>query len=372
MFMIIGVDGNEANVKEQVGVSVYTLNLLEHFRSVASAEQSFNVFLRQQPMSHMPEPNEFFTYTIVTGPVLWSQIFLPLHLFFRSKIDVFFAPAHYVPRYCPAPIAVTIHDVSYFYFPNDFLKKDLYKLQNWTKRAIQQAKRVISVSKNTKKDIMKFYDVPEEKITVVYNGFEKKDIEEDDAKHRKAFLESLGILNRQFLLYVGTLQPRKNVTLLIQSFEQLVKKNPSLKLVLVGKKGWLYESIFQTVREKGLEKQVVFTGFIPDDQVVTLYKHALCFVMPSLYEGFGIPILEAMAKDCPVVSSFSSSLPEIGGEAGLYFDPTSVEGLTEEVQHLIDTPSLRAEVIKKGKQRIKQFSWKTCAEQTLLEIKKAA
>src|SRR5690606_35062686 len=257
--MIIGIDGNEANVEKKVGVSVYTLELLNYFQKNATKEVQFKVFLRNPPSSALPKENSFFTYEVVPGKILWSQFFLPIHLYFRSKIDVYFAPAHYAPRYCPVPIVVTIHDLSFYYFPEEFRKKDLFQLKNWTSYSIENATSVIAVSKTTKKDIRKFYSTPESRIHVIYNGFEKK-----AGKEHTGVLEKYSLQKKKYMLYVGTLQPRKNITTLIQSFNIFHKKHPDYKLVLVGKKGWLYDSIFEEVQKQELNNEIIFTDYIPD------------------------------------------------------------------------------------------------------------
>ena len=172
--MIIGIDGNEANVLHKVGVSVYTINLLKYFHAQASEELQFVIYLRKPPQADLPQATDYFSYQIVWGPILWSQVFLPLHLWINKlmgkKLQVFFSPAHYIPRFCPFPTVVTVHDLSYLYFPHEFLKKDLYQLKNWTEYALKKSAQIIAVSKTTKKDIVHEYSIPERKIEVVYNG----------------------------------------------------------------------------------------------------------------------------------------------------------------------------------------------------------
>ena len=366
--MVIGVDGNEANVDEHVGVSVYTLVQLNYFQSVASENLSFCVFLRQKPKKSMPKATPHFYYEVVKGTFLWSQIFLPIHLYTKSKIDLYFAPAHYIPRFCPVPIVVTIHDLSFFYYPSEFRKKDLFQLKNWTAQAIHKSKAIIAVSKTTKKDIVKWYQIPDTKISVIYNGFEKKSEDKSD----KDVLTQYNISGKKYILYVGTLQPRKNIVTLIHAFNDYYKTHEGLKLVIVGKKGWLYDEIFAEVKRLSLNDKVIFTDFIPDEDVIILYKNAWVFVMPSLYEGFGIPILEAMAYGCPVISSQNSSLPEIGGEACLYFDPEDPNDLIEKLYQLAQSKEIYNKLIKTGKNRITLFSWERCAHETLELLKNQA
>jgi len=360
--MNIGIDGNEANVEKHVGVSVYTLELLKHFAKLKRDDVRFTVFLRDKPRLCMPKEHDSFTYEVVPAKVLWSQIFLPYHLMFRSDIDVFFAPAHYAPRFLKQPVVVTIHDLSYIKYPQEFLKKDLYKLNNWTKYSVMKAKKIIAVSKTTKKDILNTFQLPEENIAVVYNGFSKTNI---SPKSSYDVLKKYGLNQKKYLLYVGTLQPRKNVPTLIEAYKEFRKKHSEFKLVLVGKKGWLFDEIYAKVQELNLEEQVIFTGFESDEALTTLYKNAFCFVLPSFYEGFGIPLLEAMSAGCPVVASHASSLPEIGGEASLYFDPSDKDDLLERLERLMDDTQLYSTLVAEGQKRVKEFSWSKCAEETL-------
>ncbi len=361
--MVIGIDANEANVTARVGVSVYTFNLLHEFKKKASSSLKFRIFLRQAPLIDFPSETNNFKYEVIKGNILWSQIFMPLRLFSKKDVDVFFAPAHYAPRFSSVPTVVTIHDLSYFYYPADFLKGDLFKLKNWTKYSVRKAAKVITVSKTTKKDLLSFYNVPEEKVEVVYNGYEKI------LKSKARKLKFTKLQKKPYFLYVGTLQPRKNIPLLLQAFEKYKSNAPDFELIIAGKKGWLYEKIFDQVSELGLNDSVFFTDYIPDSQLAYLYENAFALILPSLYEGFGIPILEAMNYDCPVITSFSSSLPEIGGDACLYFDPQNVDDLLEKMLLLQGDNNLRQELITKGRRRIKFFSWKACADKTLEIIK---
>lgn len=364
--MIIGVDGNEANIIKRVGVSVYTLNLLKYFKKKANAYTQFIIYLRTHPLLDLPSESKFFTYKIVKGSFLWSQIFLPFYLYINKGINVFFSPAHYTPRACPVPTVVTIHDLAFLYYPNEFLKKDLYQLTHWTKTSVNQAKTIIAVSKTTKNDIIKSYGINEQKIQVVYNGYEKA------VKNPPPTWKSTIKVKNPTILYVGTLQPRKNISILIQAFEKFKMIYPEYKLILTGKKGWMYSQLFDEVQEKGLLNDVFFSDYISDLQLMFLYKHSSCFVLPSKYEGFGIPILEAMSHECPVIASFSSSLPEVGGDACLYFDPNNPHDLFEKLKMLHKDEVLRKELIKKGMERIKEFSWEKCCKETLEIIKNSA
>lgn len=364
----IGVDGNEANVEKKVGVSVYALNILKYFCKIAAPEIQFNVFLKNPPLNDLPKENNNFLYKIIPGKFLWSQIYLPLYLYRQKNIDVYFSPAHYLPIFCPVPQVVTIHDLAYLYYPGDFTKKDLWQLKNWTNFSIKNAKQIIAVSKTTKKDIIKNYNIDEAKVSVVYNGYEK--IASGDLPAGRQ--ETAEVKLKKYILFVGTIQPRKNLETLIAAFDKFLQINSDFKLVVVGKKGWLYESIFEKVKIMKLEEKIIFTGHVSDEELIWYYKNASCLVLPSFYEGFGIPVLEAMSRDCPTILSMTSSLPEIGDDASLYFDPKNSDDLLEKLKSLSENKELRKELITKGKQRIKNFSWEKCGEQTLEIIKKAA
>ncbi|MEK7597393.1 MAG: glycosyltransferase family 1 protein [Patescibacteria group bacterium] len=361
--MKIGVDGNEANVEKKVGVSVYALNILKYFCKIASQEIRFVIYLKNYPLLDLPKENKYFKYKIINGKFLWSQIYLPLYLFFHKNIDVYFSPAHYLPRYCPVPQVVTIHDLAYLYFPEDFTKKDLWQLKNWTDFSIKKADQIIAVSRTTKKDIVKCYGVDEGKINVVYNGFEKQF---NKLKNKKLdLIEKFKLKNKKYILFVGTIQPRKNLEILIDAFDKFFQTKKDFKLIIVGKKGWLYKNIFEKVKSMNLENKIIFTGHVTDEELIWYYKNAFCFVLPSLYEGFGIPVLEAMRYDCPTIVSMTSSLPEIGGDASLYFDPKNPDDLLEKLKSLKENKELRKELISKGRQRIKDFSWEKCGKETL-------
>jgi glycosyltransferase involved in cell wall biosynthesis len=167
----------------------------------------------------------------------------------------------------------------------------------------------------------------------------------------------------KYVLFVGTLQPRKNIVRLTEAFSKLEEKD--LNLVVVGKKGWQYEEILDAPKKYNVEKKVLFLDSVSDSDLFSLYKNAQCFVLPSLYEGFGLPILEAMQYGCPVITSNVSSLPEAGGDAALYFDPLNIEDMAQKIKMVLTDTNLREEMIKKGYNQIKKFSWEKTAKETL-------
>lgn len=357
--MIIAVDANEANVENLVGVSVYTFELLSYFHKHATKDVQFVFYLKSPPRAHMPKATAHVTYLVVKPQKMWLGLALPIHFFLHRNppFDVFFSPAHYTPRLCPAPIVTTIHDLAYEFFPQEFLKQDLYKLQHWTRESCTRSQKLIAVSENTKKDLEEKYNVDSNRIVTIHNGFtpntqSHKDV--DSPMH-----------DSPYLLYVGTLQPRKNIVRLIEAFSLVKKRHSNLKLVLVGKKGWLFESIEKAIAESEFSSDIHVTGFVTDVEKQQLFRKASCFVMPSLYEGFNIPLLEAQSARCPVAASNTSCIPEVAGDACVYFDPSSPTEIAKAIYSVLDNDQLRAQLVKKGEENIARFSWEQAGSLTL-------
>lgn len=361
--MIIGIDGNEANVEKKVGISEYAFELLQQFYQLQNPQISWNVYLKHQPNKAMPKSRNGWKYHVVGPKKLWTQIGLPFHLYTHSpRPAVFFSPTHYAPRYCPVPSIVSVMDTSYIYFPELFKPADLYQLKHWTAYSVQNAARVLTISQASKDDIMNLYNIPENKVIVTYPGIKQ----EQHHMHKETLTKKYGIPDT-YILFVGTLQPRKNITALIEAYAQLVQQKviENTPLVIVGKKGWLYEDILAAPEKFGVAQEVKFLEFVPNEELTVLYQHALFFVLPSLYEGFGLPVLEAMKHGCPVITSNVSSLPEAGGDAALYVDPKSVDDIASKMKELYTSKKLQETLREKGLKQVKKFSWGKTAQQTL-------
>jgi glycosyltransferase involved in cell wall biosynthesis len=371
--MIIGIDGNEANVEKKVGIGEYAFELLTQFEKFKTANLKFQIFLKSAPLSDMPKEREGWRYRIIGPSKMWTRFALPLDLYFHSKRpDVFFSPSHYGPRFSPVKTAISIMDLSYIKFPYLFAKKDLYQLVNWTRASVNKAKRVFTISNSSRDDIIEAYGISEKNVIVTYPGVKKISSSKQKTLSMEDLTKKFGIKGK-YILFVGTLQPRKNIEKLIEAFSKLSEKN--LQLVIVGKKGWLYEPILASPAKYNVEDKVKFLDFVENEDLPSLYKNALCFVLPSLYEGFGLPVLEAMKYGCPVLISNVSSLPEAGGDAALYFDPENADEIAKTIEKVISDEKLRQDMIKKGYTQIKQFSWEKTAQKTLdvlqeLSIKK--
>lgn len=363
--MLIGIDGNEANVEKKVGIGEYAFELLKQFEQLRIQNLEFRIYLKNKPREEMPKERGGWKYKVIGPKKFWTQFALPFDLFFhRGRPDIFFTPTHYAPRFSPVQTAVSVMDLSYIHFPQLFKKSDLYQLRNWTAYSVKNASIVFTISQASKDDIIKTYGVSEGKVIVTYPGIKLKTqmSKLKTADHNSKLLKDKYGVDGEYILFVGTLQPRKNIVRLIEAFSRVKKE---ISLVIVGKKGWLYDEILQAPKKFGVEKRVKLLDFIEDEDLPELYKKALCFVLPSLYEGFGLPVLEAMKYGCPVVISNTSSLPEVGGDAALYVNPLDVEDIKKNLELIIDNEKLRKELIKKGYEQVKKFSWEKTARETL-------
>jgi len=378
--MTIGINGYEAVVSRfgfnektglpnRVGSSEYVFQLLVNLNKI-DKDNNYRIYI--PPIASfdpktlgLPLENEHWKYITVEkkiGP--WTLVDLSKKLFKdRRKIDVFFSPTHYLPLHAPCPCVISILDVSYIYFPELFKKKDLYQLKVWGKASIRKATKVLTISKSSKNDIINEYKVADNKVIVTYPGVKELKTENLEPKNmgKEQLAEQFGIKG-DYILFVGTLQPRKNIVRLIEAFSKL---KTDLELVIVGKKGWQYEEILNAPEKFGVSEKVKFLENVTDKELPSLYKNALLFILPSLYEGFGLPVLEAMQFGCPVITSNISSLPEAAGEAALYVNPESVEDIAEKLEKLINEPKLREELVKKGYEQVKKFSWEKTAKETL-------
>lgn len=369
----IGIDGNEANVTNRVGIGEYAYQLLSYFEKITATNKtvSFHIYLKDTPSDDLPKARTGWQYHIVKPAKLWTQIGLPLYLLTHKKeIDVFFTPSHYAPRFSLIPTVISVMDVSYLHFPDTFAKKDLYQLETWTKYSVENAKKVFTISIASKNDIMKFYKKTDTDVVVTHLGI--KEIEAESTKKTMEEIQKKYNVGQNYFLFVGTLQPRKNITRLIEAFSLLKQKQADLKLVIVGRKGWKFDEILAAPDTYGVRDSVLFLDFVPDEDLPTLYANAVAYVLPSLYEGFGLPVLEAMKYDCPVITSNISSLPEAGGDAALYVNPEDVQDITVKMEQLLHDTTLRQEMIKKGRVQIKKFSWEKTAEETLAVLEQVA
>lgn len=284
----------------------------------------------------------------------------------KEKCDIFFAPTSYItPALLPKSVktVLVVHDLVTFLFPQNHNLKAVLVERLFFRRALKKAAFVVAISQNTQRDILKMFKYDEAKMAVVYCGAG------DEFKPlNKSFLEPFTKKTKlpgDFFLAVGTLEPRKNYVTLIEAFARVREKYPDYHLIIVGGKGWKYGEIFETIRGKYLGKYVHILGYVSSNSLVKLYNLAKAFVFPSFYEGFGIPPLEAMKSGCPVIASYSSSIPEVVGTAALLVDPSSTEELAAAMLKLIRDPDLCQKLRSEGFLQSKKFSFEASAKKLL-------
>ena len=286
--------------------------------------------------------------------------------------DVLFVPAHVLPLIHPRRSVVTVHDLGYLAYPEAHKTGDRRYLDWSTRWNARRAKFVIADSAATQADLIRAYGVDERKIRVIHLGRDETLAPVPDAQVLAEVQARYGI-TAHYVLYVGTLQPRKNLARVIEAFARAAAAPAfaGIQLVLAGKKGWLYDDLFAQVERMGLAGRVLFPGYVDDADLPALLSGALAFVFPSLYEGFGIPVLEAGACGVPVITSNTSSLPEVAGDAALLVDPHDVDAIAEAMTRLVTDAALRTELSRRGLANVQRFSWEKCARETLAVLLEA-
>jgi len=372
MTMKIAIDARTIN-RRQSGVGFYVSHLLKTLGKIDKKNSYYLIINEQQPKD-FPSPSPpswqylrtWFSHENHLLGDLWELLYLPLRLHYNG-IDIFHGPAYLIPPVTTPRLStiVTIHDLVAFSHPETIPLKYKYYMRLLLKIASQRATCIIVDSHSVKDELMERLKVPEYKIRVVplgvspvYRRIEDQDlIEEIKAK--------FGISER-YILQVGNIEPRKNLLRLFKAFH-IVKKDLAipLQLVNVGKRGWLYEEIFGLIERYGLQKDIIFTGYVSEEELVLLYNGAEVLVYPSLYEGFGLPLLEAMRCGTPVITSKISSMPEVVADAAILVDPYNIEEMAEAIERLLTQPALREGLIEAGLARVGLFSWERTAEQTL-------
>ena len=294
----------------------------------------------------------------------WEEAYLPLVRALKG-VDLLHSPVSAPPLWAPCKTVVTVHDLTFELYPQTMYWLHRYYWRFFLTRSIFRAERIIADSVSTKKGLVECFNVSEDLISAVPLCCASQFYELPRDGAVDALKRKLAICNR-YILFVGTLEPRKNIPTLIKAFH-LAKHEGGIEhlLVIAGSKGWLFESIFRMVKELGLEHDVIFTGFVVDEELPSLYQGADLFVYPSLYEGFGLPVLEAMACGTPVITSNSSSLPEAVGDAGILVDPQDVEGLARVMLKVLSNEALSDELAHKGKLQAQWFTAERMARETI-------
>ena len=356
------------------GLATYTLNLVKSLLTLDSANEYCLFMAKNQPCDDVFQEflsTERITCIKLTRPtrniVFWDQLFWH-GILKKERIDVFHSLIYGVPLLCPCCRVLTIHDLTPWIFP-EFIRSLRHKIVfrcNFSTGKV--ADRIITSSQHSKRDIMRHLHLKDEQISVIFDGVGTQYRVISDLTGLQKLTARYRIPGK-FLLYVGGFDQNKNLPTLVNAFHALVQQHrqfkETLSLVFVGALTEAAKSLQAYINTLGIEQQVIFTGFVPEDDLIALYNAAEIFIFPSLYEGFGLPPLEAMACGTPVISSNASSLPEVVGKAGIYIDPHSPEELTHAITTLLVDDALRQQLQGKGLERASLFSWENTARQTL-------
>ncbi len=295
-----------------------------------------------------------------TAALLSQLIHWPLDNTFGA-VDIFHATNHLLAHFRRARTVFTLHDLIFLQYPEYHLPYNRWYLTFAMPRYLQAADIIITPSECSRQDAIKFYKLPETKIRVIYEAASPIFKPATDPAQLNQVRRKFNLPDK-YILHVGTIEPRKNLSRLLDAFQPLLSDWPALKLVLVGKKGWLYDSFFNRLHALGLEECVIFPGYVDEIDLPAFYQLAEMFVFPSLYEGFGLGPLEAMACGTPVISSNRSSLPEVVGDAGILVDPADTTGLSQALHRLLSDPELRAELARRALLQAQKFSWQRAAD----------
>jgi glycosyltransferase involved in cell wall biosynthesis len=366
--MRIAIHGSELDAERIDGTRVYISEMLNRFADFASDDE-FLIYHQNNFNSIIapPQKNNYIIKKLAYAP-LWTQTRFAFDLR-KERPDVVWMPLHNLPRLRSkkTKFVVTIHDLAFKIFPETFLNKDVKKLNFLTDYAVKNADKIIAVSKATRRDLLLFYpDLKKDKIIVIHHGFDvglwQKQYDKNVIQN---ILTSYDVASNKYLIHVGAIQPRKNIKVLVDAFTGIKEKYQDMKLILIGGNGWLWEDIRKYVKMSKYSKDIIFTGNISFSKVVILVQNAKVFVFPSLYEGFGIAGLEAIAAGTSIIAANNSSLPEVLGNAALYFDAKSSRECGAKILQIMENKELKQQLIINGLKRVDKFSWDECAKKTL-------
>lgn len=354
--LTIAIDASRTTCARPTGTEHYALQLIRHLIKINDQREHPHhlcLYFRDQPAPDLFTPSKYVTYRTIRLPRLWTHVRFALALW-RDRPDVTFVPSHTLPLFFPGAAVVTIHDLGYHYFPEAHPRAQRYYLEWATRHSARRATHIISDSQTTADDLRRLYGVPSDKISVVYPGVEPPPAGVMAAARRKYGLPD------QYFLFIGTLQPRKNIARIVRAYQRWQQANPDdpTGLVLAGGKGWLFDEAWVA----GVQN-VHLPGYIDEADKGALLAGARALVFPTLYEGFGFPVVEAMHSGVPVIVSNTSSLPELVGDGGLLVDPLDVNAITVAMDLLTWNRDLHWTLRSKAYAQVARFTWYSAAQQ---------
>lgn len=359
---VVGIDASRAISGAPTGTEGYSSHLIRAVLPRLAARYRPRLYFRDAPESDA-FPNA--ENRVIPFPRLWTHLRLSWEMV-RQPPDLLFVPAHVLPLVCPAKTLVTVHDLGYRYFPESHLLRQRLYLDWSTRRNARIATHILADSIATREAIVREYGVDAAKITVAYPGYDSDLAPVRDQETLSAVQARYGI-TAPYILFLSRIQPRKNVLRLVNAFAQVLSRHRDLTLVLAGPTGWLASPIEARIRELGIETRVCFPGYIAEKDKAAMISGARVFAYPSLYEGFGFPALEAQACDVPLLTSTTSSLPEVVGDGGLLVNPLDENAIAKGLLRLLEDENLRQTLITRGRANLQRFSW-TGTARTVMDV----
>jgi glycosyltransferase involved in cell wall biosynthesis len=349
------------------GNESYAINLIEALANIDQTNRYTLYVTKRAAIDRFDQrwPNFKVKLTLPHTPLVRIPLTLSRELR-RHPVDLLHVQ-YTAPPFAPCPVVTTIHDLAFEHLPETFNRRSWMQLRFTVRQTARRSAHIITVSEYSRSDISRTYGIAPQRITVTPEAASANFFPVTNETELKRIRESYGI-EEHYILSLCSIQPRKNLVRLIEAYSCLRRVRPEVKLpqlVLAGKRGWLDSEIFRAAEQSALGREILFTGYVPEPDLAGLYSGAICFVYPSYFEGFGLPVVEAMQCGVPVIAGNRTSLPEVVGEAGLLFDPFDTQALVTALTQVIDDSEFRAALSAKGLQRAQAFDWNTTAQMTL-------
>lgn len=374
--MNIGFDASRANKEAKTGTEWYSYNLLLELAKIDHNNRYF-LYTPDGLKGKLKDLPENFNEKVLGWPpkYLWTMLRLSIEMLSHAP-DTLFVPAHIIPLIAPLNTVTTIMDVGFLRKPEVYPQKELKYHNFGLKQAIKRANKILTISEFTKKEIIELCGIDPNRIKVIYLGFDTgifKPIN-DQEKIIKVLKKYKIPADCRYIFYVGRLEEKKNTPGLVKAFGKFIRENDNqnIKLVLAGSPGHNYEQIKKLIKEYNISSEVIETGWVDEGDLPYLYNGSIAFVFPSFYEGFGLPLLEAMSCGTPIIASNIASIPEVAQGSALLFDPNEPEDIKRAMQDIVGSNEKRNELIEKGFKRVRDFSWVKCARETLDEIERVS
>lgn len=361
--MKIGIEAERANLSQKTGVEVYAAQLIRHL-ALLDHKNDYVLYFRTKPQAWFYALPPNFKVKVIPFPKFWTQIRLSWEML-THPVDVLLILASALPFIHPKKSIVTAHDIAFELFEGIYSGYMQHYQKFVARYAVKHAAAVIAVSESTKNDLIQVYQAKRDKIETIYLGFDPGQFTPMSYEQAQSALDKFRLTYRKYILYVGTIQPRKNIHKLIEAYLKLKEKNHiEEKLVIVGKRGWLWEPIQVRMQEAAADG-VIYLDYVSQEDLRSIIAGASLLALVAFYEGFGLPPLEAMASGVPTVVSMTSALPEVVGDAGMLVDPQSVDDIARGLLDVLTNAGLRHDMIEKGLVQSQKFSWEITAKKTL-------